>query len=760
VYGHPHRDKTEKPEVDVGNHWSKIIMQRAEGQHRRDLTFPHANWQWVFKSTINLGASLLDTVRAASQTDADGSSKYDISDFSAAANEIVEGLRGHYLTPGGVRKEVKGDMQHLHSLDPPLSSLAKTFLRSFQATNRNIEGTQEIRTMMRKDGEAFAVMYGGNVFITISPNERQNALMIRCARSLRSDPMRKYDDDFAKWTNIDTPSLEIKHHASLDDERTVNVPIQAILGALPDMQSQQALLAKDPLASVYGFHILVRITLRALFGVRICSDCPDCNTSTARPGCCDELGNVATPEGGILGLIEAYHGSIESQGATGSLHAHMNLFLNRMHQHTKMIDIAKAIQEQGDALVQQFERFTNHVCKATYHDADRFHMMQDEIEQRHKLNRNADEQVLMVHGARGEEDETMCGKDWCVENKRDSDAVRMTVNHHIHPKNEEGERIIPKACKTKTTGDGCRANYPKKLLTRYAVMCDGLLKQQVLPKGGKHDKSGFQHPERNDPWVNGAPDIMLRCTRCNVDLQNLDRLPTMKETHSGLCPDPNCMLLDVISNDEESLKDLEKLVAAAEQSQRTCRGYSTDYVSKRQGITQKALTDFINGHHKLCHELKHGEHSKDILYQAKRTVRRLLSDCVGRGTTRMTVEVTNLAVNRKPHDKTAAESFKSNLTVTLPTSQFINVACGDGPNKNTIARLVLSNDKETLEIANEALLGCIYSQRGTHPNVWSLTPYEFLQWYEVVPATYPTSLRHCNTKDKHAYHCQLTQTGK
>jgi hypothetical protein len=273
VYGHPHRDKTEKPEVDVGNHWSKIIMQRAEGQHRRDLTFPHANWQWVFKSTINLGASLLDTVRAASQTDADGSSKYDISDFSAAANEIVEGLRGHYLTPGGVRKEVKGDMQHLHSLDPPLSSLAKTFLRSFQATNRNIEGTQEIRTMMRKDGEAFAVMYGGNVFITISPNERQNALMIRCARSLRSDPMRKYDDDFAKWTNIDTPSLEIKHHASLDDERTVNVPIQAILGALPDMQSQQALLAKDPLASVYGFHILVRITLRALFGVRICSDC-------------------------------------------------------------------------------------------------------------------------------------------------------------------------------------------------------------------------------------------------------------------------------------------------------------------------------------------------------------------------------------------------------------------------------------------------------------------------------------------------------
>ena len=53
----PHRNKTDVFEVDLIKHWSKCIMQRVEGHFRRDLTFPHAVWQLIFKSTINMAAA-------------------------------------------------------------------------------------------------------------------------------------------------------------------------------------------------------------------------------------------------------------------------------------------------------------------------------------------------------------------------------------------------------------------------------------------------------------------------------------------------------------------------------------------------------------------------------------------------------------------------------------------------------------------------------------------------------------------------------
>ena len=40
--------------------------------------------------------------------------------------------------------------------------------------------------------------------------------------------------------------------------------------------------------------------------------------------------------------------------------------------------------------------------------------------------------------------------------------------------------------------------------------------------------------------------------------------------------------------------------------------------------------------------------------------------------------------------------------------------------------------------------------------MWTITPYEFLQWYDVVNATYPTSLR---SNQDQAHHCRLTAQG-
>ena len=768
----PHRNKADVFEVDLIKHWSKCIMQRVEGHFRRDLTFPHALWQLCFKSTINMAPNLREAKRAAASTvDGGEREKYDARDFAAAATEIVTGLRGKYLTQNGSRREVNGDMQRLYSADPPLSSLAISFLKSYQATGRLIEGTQEIRTLMRKTSEAFHTSFGTSIFVTFSPTERSNTVMIRCCRTAPTDPLRKYDADIARWTDRDVPSLQLEHTmiGGDDDDVSINVPLDAILGALPNMQSRQKLLAKDPLATVYGFGILVRITLRALFGVRVCSECPDCNTSKTLPGCCDEFGSVGYPEGGMCGVIEAYHGSIEQQGATGSPHTHMSLFIARMHQHMKMRDIMDLVQEQGASLVKQFERFVNHATKASYNDVDRFHKMQPDIEKRHEENRNALELAPLVYGPREEKDERMSAEQWKETHERDADAIRMITNHHYHPKNEEGEEIVPRWCKSKTSGDQCKHHFPKPLLDKFVVLCEGLLKQHGLPNCGQQNKTASMLPKRNDAYANGAPDICLRCNRFNTDLQIMDRLPLTKETHSELCTDPKCIVLrtiqEISENPERESSIMDKLiqesVQAAEQSQRSSQGYYTDYVTKRQPLSMQELTHFINGYHQLCHEMKSGANNekKSIVEKAKKMVRRLLNDCIGRATGRVTQEVTNIVVNRKEHDKTAAESFKSCLTVSVPTRQFINEATGLRNEHSTMRRLVLSNDKSRVEIAHDSLLGIVYGQRGSHRNVWTLSVYELMRWYEIMPVTYPPTLRRA-TDNPGAFHAVLTQQGQ
>jgi hypothetical protein len=233
-------------------------------------------------------------------------------------------------------------------------------------------------------------------------------------------------------------------------------------------------------------------------------------------------------------------------------------------------------------------------------------------------------------------------------------------------------------------------------MSRFAVLCSGLLKEMKLPCSGNQNKTGFLNPKRNHEYVNGAPDALLRCARCNVDFQNMDRLPMIKETHSELCTNLTCVVSDIISNDEESMVQLEEVVAAAEQAQRNARGYSTDYINKRQHMALDSLTHFMEGHNQLLRQLSQGPSRDDLVYQMKRTVQRLLSDCHGRATSRKTNEVVSLIVNRKEHDKTAAECMKSNQTKVLPTSQFMHEAFGDDAYRKPMARLVVSNDKDTI----------------------------------------------------------------
>eukprot|EP00959_Pyramimonas_sp_CCMP1952_P374558 7844379-Pyramimonas_sp.AAC.1 len=108
------------------------------------------------------------------------------------------------------------------------------------------------------------------------------------------------------------------------------------------------------MASVGGFRVIVDAALRHLFGVRTCPNCPRCNQAEDGTPCQDLFGSSIAPEGDVFGRVDACYVSIEAQKSTGALHAHCQVFVQCLHQHTpldKAFELVRAnIEGQGKKL--------------------------------------------------------------------------------------------------------------------------------------------------------------------------------------------------------------------------------------------------------------------------------------------------------------------------------------------------------------------------------------------------------------------------
>ena len=147
---------------------------------------------------------------------------------------------------------------------------------------------------------------------------------------------------------------------------------------LPTSDERRSILAKDPLASVYGFRVTCKLVMSMLFGAKACYKCPDCNQCDGG-GCVDPFGSVSTIAGGIFGRPDAYYGSIENQ-KEDSQHLHMLLWLQNMYQHQTIDEIANAIRADN-SLIQKTYEFVGHVCKEEYTNPDLFEQQREKLEE-------------------------------------------------------------------------------------------------------------------------------------------------------------------------------------------------------------------------------------------------------------------------------------------------------------------------------------------------------------------------------------------
>ena len=82
--------------------------------------------------------------------------------------------------------------------------------------------------------------------------------------------------------------------------------------------------------------------------------------------CQDIFGSNAVATGGGFGRADAGYTSTEAQKYTGSLHAHSQLFVQCLHQHTPLQEVFRIIEESADDICREYKDYAAAVAKATY----------------------------------------------------------------------------------------------------------------------------------------------------------------------------------------------------------------------------------------------------------------------------------------------------------------------------------------------------------------------------------------------------------
>eukprot|EP00959_Pyramimonas_sp_CCMP1952_P434197 9092341-Pyramimonas_sp.AAC.1 len=101
--------------------------------------------------------------------------------------------------------------------------------------------------------------------------------MVRLSRTRRRDPVHNAENDAG--ASRAAGSREWPQVGPGTDDVRLELPLAAILPQVPTWAERRKILARDPMASVEGFRVIVDATMRHLFGVRTCPNCPRCNHS-------------------------------------------------------------------------------------------------------------------------------------------------------------------------------------------------------------------------------------------------------------------------------------------------------------------------------------------------------------------------------------------------------------------------------------------------------------------------------------------------
>ena len=151
LFGKVSRDRRKdgKPQVDL-QLWCKIITRRCEKALSNSWDLGFCMSSLLFRSKLNMSRSLY---AFENERRAGGGFGFTPQELEGASVEICNAPSSTYKDAHGRTLQVKGDLSKVH-LVKKLSEPARRILGRVHTVAQNIEGTNEVRTLMRYDTHA------------------------------------------------------------------------------------------------------------------------------------------------------------------------------------------------------------------------------------------------------------------------------------------------------------------------------------------------------------------------------------------------------------------------------------------------------------------------------------------------------------------------------------------------------------------------------------------------------------------------------
>ena len=142
-------------------------------------------------------------------------------------------------------------------------------MQNFHFMSSRLPGSRQVRNSIRHIIFSSRIFYGVPVFMTLTPSERHSGLAIRLYRGRASDPaFRSAAKDMRPWIGSQHPSLRPADSVH-DAEEVAEVD-------LPDYDTRRLITSRDPVCCVHAFHVMTRVVLPSIYGLRMCPRCPHC----------------------------------------------------------------------------------------------------------------------------------------------------------------------------------------------------------------------------------------------------------------------------------------------------------------------------------------------------------------------------------------------------------------------------------------------------------------------------------------------------
>jgi hypothetical protein len=136
----------------------------------------------------------------------DNSMGFAAEELEAGAVSICKALGGEYKDLDGSKKKVHGDLAKLKN-STALTDAGRRLLQNLEHSSRQLRGAMEVREIMRFETHAGRIRRGVPIFVTWSPDEKHDVLMIRMHRARANDPIHKLDRKLQRFGQRLQPAM-------------------------------------------------------------------------------------------------------------------------------------------------------------------------------------------------------------------------------------------------------------------------------------------------------------------------------------------------------------------------------------------------------------------------------------------------------------------------------------------------------------------------------------------------------------------------